>query len=65
MEKLLIAEADLTPLQQAFLDGFRKGWDLACEHLEDRIDQVDAAKARYDAIESALKATRDPGDLAQ
>jgi hypothetical protein len=42
------------------LGGFRKGWN----NLDDRINRVDAAKARYDdAIESALKVTRDPGNL--
>jgi hypothetical protein len=39
--------ADLNPLQEAFLDDFRKGWNLACEHLDDRTNRVDAAKARY------------------
>jgi hypothetical protein len=60
-----IDESNLTPLQRAFLDGFKKGWNLACDHLGDRIEQADAAKARYDAIEKALSATRDPGDQRQ
>jgi hypothetical protein len=60
-----VADLELTPLQQAFVDGFRKGWNLACDHLNDRVTQIDAEKARYHAIEAALKAARDPGDPAQ
>jgi hypothetical protein len=60
-----VADLELTPLQQAFVDGIRKGWNLACDHLNDRLTQIDAKKARYDAIEAALSTTRDPGDLAQ
>jgi hypothetical protein len=54
-----VADLELTSLQQAFVDGFRKGWNLA------HITQIGAKKARYDAIEAALKASRDPGDPAQ
>jgi hypothetical protein len=31
----LIDEADLSPVQRAFAEGFKKGWNAACEHHEE------------------------------